>query len=175
MKQGSGATELDWADAYGNIDWLAGLVPTGGTTGPAKGVCVTNLAWGTMTEMATHYWRGGDRDPVCLCTAPLSHAAGAVAFGMAPALQSNRMDPWCVLKEGRLPAGAMHRTKLSALLVVAQTAFSVVLLVAAGLLLRLIGQLGTLPTVVHYALLLVLYGLVLSLAGPTVFRRLLMR
>src|SRR3984893_11512429 len=47
-------------------------------------------------------------------------------------------------------------------------------LIAAGLLLRRIGQLGTLPTVVHYALLLVLYGLVLSLAGPTVFRRLLM-
>ena len=59
-----------------------GLVPTGGTTGPARGVRVTNLAWGTMTEMATHYWRGGGCIPVCLCTAPLSHAAGVVAFTM---------------------------------------------------------------------------------------------
>jgi acyl-CoA synthetase (AMP-forming)/AMP-acid ligase II len=74
--------ELDWADAQGNIDRLVGLVPTGGTTGPAKGVQVTSLAWGTMTEMATHYWRGSGTAPVCLNTAPLSHAAGVVAFTM---------------------------------------------------------------------------------------------
>jgi exosortase D (VPLPA-CTERM-specific) len=47
-------------------------------------------------------------------------------------------------------------------------------LIVAGLLLRVIGQLGTLHAVVHYALLLVLYGLVLSLTGPALFRRLLM-
>jgi exosortase D (VPLPA-CTERM-specific) len=46
-------------------------------------------------------------------------------------------------------------------------------LIAAGLLLRVIGQLGTLHALVHYALLLVLYGLVLSLTGAAVFRRLL--
>ena len=76
------ATEMDWGDAYGNLDRLVGLVPTGGTTGPAKGVKVTTLAWGTMTEMATHYWRGETAHPVCLNTAPLSHAAGVVAFTM---------------------------------------------------------------------------------------------
>jgi acyl-CoA synthetase (AMP-forming)/AMP-acid ligase II len=81
MEQASGASDLDWADANGNPDGLMGLVPTGGTTGPAKGVKVNNLAWGTMTEMATHYWRS-DEPPVCLCTAPLSHAAGTVAFVM---------------------------------------------------------------------------------------------
>jgi fatty-acyl-CoA synthase len=69
-------------DAYGNLDQIMGLVPTGGTTGPARGVRVTNLAWGTMTEMAIHYWRGDASNPVCLCTAPLSHAAGVVAFTM---------------------------------------------------------------------------------------------
>jgi fatty-acyl-CoA synthase len=72
----------EWADAHGNLDRMMGLVPTGGTTGPARGVRVTNLAWGTMTEMASHYWRGGVENPVCLCTAPLSHAAGVVAFTM---------------------------------------------------------------------------------------------
>jgi len=82
MKQGSDAKELDWADAYGNVDWLAGLVPTGGTTGPAKGVRVTNLAWGTMTEMAGRYWRGDCEYPICLNTAPLSHAAGVLAFAL---------------------------------------------------------------------------------------------
>ncbi len=48
------------------------------------------------------------------------------------------------------------------------------LLIVAGLALRLVGQLSTMPALVHYALLLVLYGLVLSLTGPTAFRRLLM-
>ena len=79
---GAAAEEPDWADAYGNLDRLVGLVPTGGTTGPAKGVKVTSLAWGTMTEMASHYWRGDGVDPVCLNVAPLSHAAGVVAFTM---------------------------------------------------------------------------------------------
>ena len=46
-------------------------------------------------------------------------------------------------------------------------------LIAVGLVLRVVGQLGTLHALVHYALLLVLYGLVLSLTGPAVFRRLL--
>lgn len=48
------------------------------------------------------------------------------------------------------------------------------LLIVAGLGLRLIGQLSTMPALVHYALLLVLYGLVLSLTGPRVFKRLMM-
>jgi fatty-acyl-CoA synthase len=80
MELGAGMEEVDWGDPYGNIEQLVGLVPTGGTTGPAKGVRVTNLAWGTMTEMASHYWRSADVEPVCLDTAPLSHAAGVVAF-----------------------------------------------------------------------------------------------
>ena len=59
----SARLEIDWADARGNPDRLVGLVPTGGTTGPAKGVRVTSLAWGTMTEMACHYWRGDGVGP----------------------------------------------------------------------------------------------------------------
>jgi fatty-acyl-CoA synthase len=80
MKSGDQDSDLDWGDAHGNIDRLVGLVPTGGTTGPAKGVRVTSLAWGAMTEMATHYWHGDSAAPVCLNIAPLSHAAGVVAF-----------------------------------------------------------------------------------------------
>jgi|SRR5579862_2321610 len=82
MARGAGIDVPDWGDAYGNPDRPAGLVPTGGTTGPAKGVRVTNLALGTMTETATHYWRGNVGHPVCLNTAPLSHAAGVLAFMM---------------------------------------------------------------------------------------------
>jgi fatty-acyl-CoA synthase len=84
MEQGSEANEVAWGDALGNPDHLVGLVPTGGTTGPAKGVRVTNLAWGTMIEMASQYWKGESVDPVCLSVAPLSHAAGVVAFSMFP-------------------------------------------------------------------------------------------
>lgn len=47
-------------------------------------------------------------------------------------------------------------------------------LIVVGLTLRLVGTLATMPTLVHYALLIVLYGLVLSLTGPTLFRRLVM-
>jgi len=82
MQRGDAAEEFDWGDAHGNLERLAGLVPTGGTTGPAKGVMVTNLSWGTMTELAHQNLRCDDLDPVCLSTAPLSHAAGVVAFAM---------------------------------------------------------------------------------------------
>jgi fatty-acyl-CoA synthase len=99
VERGVGMEEPDWGDAQGNIDRLVGLVPTGGTTGPAKGVMVTSLAWGTMTEMATHYWRGETGEPVCLSTAPLSHAAGVVAFVMAAIGATNVILPGFVALE----------------------------------------------------------------------------
>jgi acyl-CoA synthetase (AMP-forming)/AMP-acid ligase II len=74
--------ELDWGDPLGNPDRQVGLVPTGGTTGPAKGVRVTTVPWATFTEMVGHYWCCEGIDPVCLSTAPLSHAAGVVSFAM---------------------------------------------------------------------------------------------
>jgi fatty-acyl-CoA synthase len=74
--------EADWGDPLGNPDRLVGLVPTGGTTGPAKGVRVTTVPWGMFVEMVGHYWRCDGIDPVCLSTAPLSHAAGVVSFAM---------------------------------------------------------------------------------------------
>jgi exosortase D (VPLPA-CTERM-specific) len=46
-------------------------------------------------------------------------------------------------------------------------------LIVIGLLLRVVGQFATFQALVHYSLLMVLYGLVLSLTGPAVFRRLL--
>jgi fatty-acyl-CoA synthase len=82
IERDEGAEEVEWGDAYGNLDRLVGLVPTGGTTGPAKGVMVTSLSWGTMTELAHQNLRCDDIEPVCLSTAPLSHAAGVVAFAM---------------------------------------------------------------------------------------------
>ena len=82
MEQDAQCEEPDWADPRGNPERLVGLVATGGTTGPAKGVRVTNDSWGAFVEMAVHYWKCADTPPVCLTTAPLSHAAGPVAFAM---------------------------------------------------------------------------------------------
>ncbi|HXQ27582.1 MAG TPA: AMP-binding protein [Candidatus Acidoferrales bacterium] len=80
MEQGGDKPATDSGDPFGNLDGLVGLVPTGGTTGPAKGVRVTNLAWGTMLDMASHYWQSDESEAVCLSAAPLSHAAGVVAI-----------------------------------------------------------------------------------------------
>jgi exosortase D (VPLPA-CTERM-specific) len=46
------------------------------------------------------------------------------------------------------------------------------ILIVAGLALRAIGAFGTMSTVVRYGFLLVLYGLVLCLTGPKLFRKL---
>jgi len=93
MQGGSNAAEIDWGDPYGNPERLMGLVPTGGTTGAAKGVMVTDLAWGTMTEMAGQYWAGDTTERVCLTSAPLSHAAGVVAFVMTSLGATNVVMP----------------------------------------------------------------------------------
>src|ERR1039458_406511 len=73
---------LAWADAHGNLDQMMGLVPTGGTTGRAPVAPLPALACAPMTGMAIHSWKGDAAIPVCLCTAPQSHAAGVVAFTM---------------------------------------------------------------------------------------------
>jgi predicted permease len=63
-------------------------------------------------------------------------SAAAVTFGLAPALQCNRIDPWPTLKDGSTGTGPGTRFSPSRLLVVTQTALSLVLVIASGLLLR---------------------------------------
>jgi predicted permease len=73
--------------------------------------------------------------PVLAFTVAISSAA-ALAFGLAPALQCNRIDPWPALKGGIKGPGAGTLFTPSRLLVVTQTALSLVLVIASGLLLR---------------------------------------
>jgi putative ABC transport system permease protein len=69
-------------------------------------------------------------------TLALSVLAGLV-FGLMPSLQSSRADVSAVLREStRGSTGSAHRSRVRSLLVVAQIALSVVLLIGAGLLLR---------------------------------------
>lgn len=79
LKEGAANEFVDECDAFGNPGEVVGIFPTGGTTGPSKGVNVTNLGWGTMQEMCANFWRRDTVDPVCLVTAPLTHAAGPVS------------------------------------------------------------------------------------------------
>jgi acyl-CoA synthetase (AMP-forming)/AMP-acid ligase II len=71
----------DFSDPFGAPDDVVGLFPTGGTTGPSKGVVVTNLGWGTMIETLGQAVDGDLDDPVSLVVAPITHAAGPVALG----------------------------------------------------------------------------------------------
>jgi predicted permease len=78
---------------------------------------------------------------VLLFSLGVSLVAGAV-FGLAPALQSTRPDLLHALKDTSAQGGG-GRTRLRSVLVVAQIAISLVVLIAAGLVVRTLQQLQT--------------------------------
>jgi predicted permease len=78
---------------------------------------------------------------VLLFSVGVSLVAGAV-FGLAPALQSTRPNLLNALKDTSAQGGA-GRTRLRSVLVVAQIAISLVVLIAAGLVVRTLQQLQT--------------------------------
>jgi predicted permease len=71
----------------------------------------------------------------------VSLAAGAI-FGLAPSLQATRPNLSTALKDTAAQGGAV-RTRLRSVLVVAQIAISLVVLIAAGLVVRTLQQLQT--------------------------------
>jgi len=78
---------------------------------------------------------------VLLFSMGVSLVAGAI-FGLAPALQSTRPNLLHALKDTSAQGGA-GRTRLRSVLVVAQIAISLVVLIAAGLVVRTLQQLQT--------------------------------
>jgi len=72
-------------------------------------------------------------------------AATAVLFGTVPAFTARRIAPIDALKQQGRGASGDTRSGLSSGLVVAQVALSMVLIVAAGLLVGTFGRLATLP------------------------------
>jgi len=107
--------------------------------------CVAGIALGWIATRALVAW-GPSQLPqgmpvgmdlwVLLFTVLLSLLTG-IGFGIFPALQLARVDLQTTLRqEGRGASGGHARTRISGSLVVGQVALSLVLLIAAGLLLR---------------------------------------
>lgn len=77
--RGEGTQIPDWSDPFGAPERVFSRWPTGGTTGPSKGVEITNGNMATMYELGLkHYIGRQDDDVVHLAVAPITHAAGAI-------------------------------------------------------------------------------------------------
>jgi fatty-acyl-CoA synthase len=69
----------DWSDPFGAPNTIFSRWPTGGTTGPSKGVEMTNANIVAMFELGLkHYIGEGIKDIVHLAVAPITHAAGVI-------------------------------------------------------------------------------------------------
>ena len=70
----------------------------------------------------------------------------AIGFGIAPALRASRIEPNTSLKGGKSPAISLLRNPLGKTFVVAQVALSLLLLIAAGLFVRTLINLQSIPS-----------------------------
>lgn len=73
----------------------------------------------------------------CLFFTLVASIATAIAFGLVPALQASHVNPEMALRErSRGSGGDRHHHRIRKILVVAEVAVAVVLLIGAGLVLR---------------------------------------
>jgi acyl-CoA synthetase (AMP-forming)/AMP-acid ligase II len=76
---GKGAVVPDWSDPFGAPHQPFARWPTGGTTGPSKGVEMSNANIVTMYELGLRHYVGGRSDDIVhLAVAPITHAAGVI-------------------------------------------------------------------------------------------------
>lgn len=69
----------DWSDPFSAPDVIFARWPTGGTTGPSKGVEISNRAICTMIELGLRHYIGEEVEQVVhLAVAPITHAAGVI-------------------------------------------------------------------------------------------------
>jgi predicted permease len=97
----------------------------------------------------------GGPEPLALNVAPdariliftlLVSVATVLLFGIAPTLRATRVELTSALKEGKGSGAGSGRRAMANALIVAQVALSLVLLIGAGLFLRTIVNLETVPT-----------------------------
>lgn len=76
---GSSTAIPDWSDPFSAGDAVFSRWPTGGTTGPSKGVEITNHNVVTMFELGLKHYVGDRTDDIVhLAVAPITHAAGII-------------------------------------------------------------------------------------------------
>jgi predicted permease len=118
--------------------------------GGALGVLLASWASKTLLAMVS-----GGPEPVPLNVTPDTRIlaftlfvsiATVLLFGIAPALRATRVELTNALKEGKGSAAAGGRRAMANALIVVQVALSLVLLIGAGLFLRTIVNLETVPT-----------------------------
>jgi len=94
------AGEPEWSEEVsGSRDDVVTLFSSGGTTGPPKGMMMTNLAWETMIAGSERLVR--TEHPIHLLAAPMTHAAGGSALVMMAMAATN------VMLQGFDPGGVM--------------------------------------------------------------------
>jgi predicted permease len=122
------------------------------TLSAAGGMLGLALAWGAVHALAVsipdasrftlpRYQELGIGAVVILFTFGVCAATG-VLFGLAPALQFSRLDLTGALKEGGRGSSLHARTPLRSLLVIGEVAVSLILLSAAGLMVRSMARLS---------------------------------
>ncbi len=118
--------------------------------GGALGIWFASWTSGALLAMVSN-----EPEPVPLDVAPdarilaftlLISVATVLLFGIAPALRATRVELVNALKEGKGSAGAVGRRAVANALIVGQVALSLVLLIGAGLFLRTITNLESVPT-----------------------------
>lgn len=73
------ASVPDWSDPFSAPDVIFSRWPTGGTTGPSKGVEISNRSICTMIELGLRHYIGEQTEEVVhLAVAPITHAAGVI-------------------------------------------------------------------------------------------------
>ena len=79
VRAGSNTELPDWSDAFGAPDVVFSRWPTGGTTGPSKGVEISNRSVSTIIELGLNCNVGDEANGIVhLAVAPITHAAGVV-------------------------------------------------------------------------------------------------
>ena len=111
------------------------LSAIGGVAGVLLSVWLTDLLVSLLPEGAPRVDQIGIDYRVLGFALGVSALTGLV-FGLAPALQSSRLDVSSSLKEGGRTGEGHRRTSARSLLLIGEVAVSLVLLVAAGLLIR---------------------------------------
>ena len=102
-KHGEEISAVDWSDPSSKPQHVFSRWPTGGTTGPSKGVEMTNQNIITMFELGIRHYVASFEGPIVhLAVAPITHAAGLMtsifsAVGGTTVIQES-FEPLEVLK-----------------------------------------------------------------------------